>query len=217
VTARSRPFLAALLFAGAALFACGEEDEGAQGTAQLPSGPSGYPTPDQVVENGTHVITVEGVRKALVRAEQLYFFDQLGKVVGDTIEVTFYNAEGVYESTLTARSGELEQATQDMRASGDVFVRGQDSSIRTQELHYEPAENRVWTDVQTEIVQRGNTIRGRGVTADPGLRNIRITGGSAVLRSEPELGPPPDTTAQPAPTLQLPMPQEPPPDDDGAP
>lgn len=177
------------------LAACGGEDEGPMRTAQLPSGPSGYPTPDQVVENGTHVITVEGVRKALVRAEQLYFYDQLGKVVGDSIEVTFYNEEGVYESTLTARSGELEQATQDMRASGNVFVRGQQSTIKSEELHYEPGENRVWTDKPTEIVQQGNVIRGGGVTADPGLRNIRITSGSAVLREEPEALPQPDTTA----------------------
>ncbi len=176
--------------------ACGAEGEDAPvATVDVPSGPSGYPGPDQVVENGQHVITVEGVRKALVIAEQMYFFDQLGKVVGDTLEVTFYNDEGVYESTLTALSGELVQATQDMVVRGNVFVRGQESSIRTEELHYEPSQNRVWSDQPTEIVQRGNVIKGRGVTADPGLRNIKITSGSAVLRSEPALGPPPDTTA----------------------
>ena len=189
--------LLALVALVCACAACGG-GEPPQRTAQLPTGPSGYPTPDQVVENGTHVITVEGVRKALVRAEQLYFYDQLGKVVGDTLEVTFYNAEGVYESTLTARSGELVQATQDMVARGDVFVRGQESTIRTEELHYEPAANRVYSEQPTQIVQRGNQIRGRGVTADPGLRNIRITSGSAVLREE--IDPPRDTTAaQPAP------------------
>lgn len=200
--------LLALVALACASAACGGEDP-PQRTAHLPTGPSGYPAPDQVVENGTHVITVEGVRKALVRAEQLYFYDQLGKVVGDTLEVTFYNAEGVYESTLTALSGELVQATQDMVARGDVFVRGQESTIRTEELHYEPAANRVYSEQPTQIVQRGNQIRGRGVTADPGLRNITITSGSAVLREE--IDPPRDTTAvQPAPGAA-------PPPTDGAP
>jgi len=190
--------LLALAVAGAAA-ACGEEPAPTR-TVQLPAGPSGYPAPDQVVENGQHVITVEGVRKAVLVAEQLYFYEQLGKVYGDTIEVTFYDQNGNYESTLTGRSGELQEATQDLLVKGDVFVRSVDSSIRTEELRYDPAQNLVTTTQATEIVQRGNVIRGQGVTADPGLKNIRIRGGSAVLRDEPELGPTPvgpDTTVVP--------------------
>ncbi|MCA1673056.1 MAG: hypothetical protein LC799_12960, partial [Actinobacteria bacterium] len=48
-------------------------------------------------------------------------------------------------------------------------------------------------EASTEIVQGNNVIRGRGVTADPGLKSIKITGGSAVLRSEPALGSQPAT------------------------
>lgn len=187
--------LATCLLAGV-LAACQEEPSRPR-TTELPSGPAGYPAPDQVVENGQHVITVQGVRKAVMVAEQLYFYEQLGKVVGDTIEVTFYDEEGSYQSTLTALTGELQEATQDMIARGSVMVRSEDSSIRTEELRYDPAQDLVSTDQQTEIVQRGNVIRGRGVTADPGLKNIRIRGGSAVLRTEPDVGappPPPDTT-----------------------
>lgn len=188
--------LALLLVAG--LAACGKEEAPAR-TAPLPSGPEGYPPPDQVVEDGQHVITIDGVRKAVLVAEQLYFYDDLGKVVGDTVEVTFYDPQGEYQSTLTANSGELLEATQDMVARGNVMVRSPDSSIRSEELRYDPAQNQVSTEAQTEIVQQGNVIRGRGVTADPGLKNIRIRGGSAVLRSEPQVGPPPpaqDTTQQ---------------------
>jgi LPS export ABC transporter protein LptC len=204
--------VATCLLAGA-LAACEEESNQPRTTA-LPSGPAGYPAPDQVVENGQHVITVQGVRKAVMVAEQLYFYEQLGKVVGDTIEVTFYDEEGTYESTLTARTGELQEATQAMIAKGNVMVRSEDSSIRTEELQYDPAQDQVSTNQQTEIVQRGNVIRGRGVTADPGLKNIQIRGGSAVLRTEPDVRPPP-----PQDTL-VPPPQVPdrvPPTTDGAP
>jgi LPS export ABC transporter protein LptC len=187
---------ALVILAFIAATGCGEEPEPAA-RGQLPSGPEGYPAPDQVVENGQHVITVQGVRKAVLVAEQLYFFNQLGKVVGDTIQVTFYDQEGLYQSTLTARRGELEQATQSMIATGQVVVRGTESTIRTDRLRYDPVANQVITEASTEIVQGNNVIRGRGVTADPGLKSIKITGGSAVLRSEPALGSQPaaaDTT-----------------------
>jgi len=192
--------LLAMCLLARALAGC-EGERNRPGTTAPQPGPAGYPAPDQVVENGQHVITVQGVRKAVMVAERLYFYEQLGKVVGDTIEVTFYDEEGTYQSTLTARTGELQEATQDMIAKGSVMVRSEDSSIRTEELRYDPAQDLVTTDQQTEIVQRGNVIRGRGVTADPGLKNIRIRGGSAVLRTEPDVGapPPPQDTTPPAP------------------
>jgi LPS export ABC transporter protein LptC len=195
-------------------FACGEEPAPTT-RAELPVGPEGYPTPDQVVENGQHVITMQGVRKAVLVAEQLYFFNQLGKVVGDTIQVTFYDEEGRYQSTLTARRGDLEQGAQNMVATGDVVVRGTESTIRTDKLRYDPVANQVVTETTTEIVQGGNVIRGRGVTADPGLKSIKITGGSAVLRSEPAIGSEPATSDTAAPTPDVPpsdeTPAEPPP------
>lgn len=154
-------------------------------------GRSGLPTPDQVVENGEHVITVQGVKKALLMAEQLYFYNQSGKVIGDTIQVSFFDDAGEFVSMLTAKTGEMEQTSQEMIARGDVFVRGREATIKTEELHYDPQANRIFSDQPTVINQQGNVIRGQGVESDPALREIKIRGGSAVLRSEPALGPQP--------------------------
>lgn len=167
------------------LLACGQDATPVR-TVEPPTGPPGLPTPDQVVEDGTHVITVEGVKKAEVSAERLFFYNGDGKVYGDTIEVRFFDDTGTPTSTLTARSGELDQATQEMIARKNVFVRGRDATIRTEELHYDPSSDRITSEERTEISQRGNVIRGQGVVSDTALRDIRITGGSAVLRSDPE-------------------------------
>ncbi|CAN5152520.1 hypothetical protein BH18GEM1_BH18GEM1_05450 [soil metagenome] len=174
------------LFAGG-MPACGEEPTQVR-TTELPAGPPGMPVPDQIVENGEHHITVQGVKKALLTAEQLYFYNETGKVVGDTIQVNFFDDSGAFVSMLTAKSGEMDQRTQEMIARGDVFVRGRDATIKTQVLRYDPQANRIYSDAQTEINQQGNVIRGQGVESDPALREIRIQGGSAVLRSEPDLG-----------------------------
>ncbi len=170
-------------------------------TVDPPIGRPDLPTPDQVVENGEHLITEQGVKKALLTAEQLYFYNQTGKVFGDTVQVEFYDETGAFVSLLTAETGEMDQSSRKMIARGNVFVRGRDSTIKTEELHYDPQGDRIYSQVETEINQRGNVIRGSGVESDPALKEVRIQGGSAVLRSEPELRPksnptPPDSAVQ---------------------
>lgn len=167
---------------------CDDDAPARTGTAELPPGRPGIGQPDQVVENGEHVITAQGVKKALMVAEQLQFYNRAGKVYGDTIQVSFFDDTGEFQSMLTALEGEMSQRTEDMIARGNVVVRGSGSTIRTEELHYDPRRNLVTSDVPTEINQQGNIIRGQGVESDPALTNIRIRGGSAVLRSEPTLG-----------------------------
>ena len=171
-----------------AVLACDGNEPTRTGTAVLPAGKPGMGPPDQVVENGEHVITAMGVKKAVMVAEQLYFYNDAGKVYGDTVQVSFFDDAGAFQSMLTAMEGEMNQRNDDMIARGNVVVRGSNSTIRTEELHYDPARNLVTSDKPTEINQQGNVIRGQGVESDPALTNIRIRGGSAVLRSEPELG-----------------------------
>lgn len=170
---------------------CGGDEPTRTGTAELPVGRPGLGAPDQVVENGEHIITAQGVKKAVLVAEQLYFYNDDGKVYGDTIQVSFFDASGAFQSMLTALEGEMSQRSDDMIARGNVVVRGSDSRIVTEELHYDPQRNLVSSDKPTEIFQQGNVIRGSGVESDPALTNIRIRGGSAVIRSEPRLGPEP--------------------------
>lgn len=181
--------LAALVALGTA---CDDAPE-AGGTAQIPVGPDTLPPPDQVVEDGEHVITIEGVKKAVLVAEQLYFYNDTSTVVGDTIQVSFFGEGGEFVSMLTAVSGVINQRSQEMTARGNVDVRSPDSRIETEVLHYEPAADRIWSDQPTIINQQGNVIRGQGVESDPALERIQIRGGSAVLRSEPEVGPRPES------------------------
>lgn len=183
----SRRGIGPVLLALALAAACDAEQPPVP-TADLPVGRPDLPTPDQIVENGEHTLTVAGVKKAVLTAEQLYFYDQSGKVYGDTIQVNFFDESGTFVSMLTAKTGEIDRSSQDMISRGDVFVRGRDATIRTEELRYDPRANLITSDEPTVITQAGNTIRGQGVESDPGLERIRIRGGSAILRSEPDPG-----------------------------
>lgn len=193
-------WLLAFVTAVVAFGGCDDDTPARTGSAELPLDRPGVGPPDQVVENGEHVITAQGVKKAVLVAEQLYFYNEAGKVYGDTIQVSFFNDSGEFQSMLTALEGEMSQRSDDMIARGNVVVRGSGSTIRTEELHYDPRRNLVTSERPTEINQQGNVIRGQGVESDPALTNIRIRGGSAVLRSEPALGATPRREAEEADT-----------------
>ena len=51
------------------------------------------------------MITAQGVKKAVMVAEQLYFYNDLGKVYGDTIQVSFFDDAGAFQSMLIAMEG----------------------------------------------------------------------------------------------------------------
>ncbi|MGH7566181.1 MAG: LPS export ABC transporter periplasmic protein LptC, partial [Gemmatimonadota bacterium] len=152
-----------ILASGLAVLSCGSDEPTRTGTVELPAGRPGLGAPDQVVEDGEHVITAQGVKKAVMVAEQLYFYNAEGKVFGDTIQVSFFDESGAFQSMLTALEGEMSQRSDDMIARGNVVVRGSGSRILTEELHYDPRRNLVTSDKPTEIFQQGNVIRGSGV------------------------------------------------------
>jgi LPS export ABC transporter protein LptC len=145
--------------------------------------------PDQIIEQGTHILTREGVKKAVMTARRIYFYNVEGKVDSDSVRVTFFDVNGVEESWLTADHGEIDQRTNDMTARGKVLVVSKDGSrIQGDELRYDATRDLIVSEKPVTIFERNNKIQGKGVEADPGLTNIRMSGTSAVLESKPRVG-----------------------------
>ncbi|MFN2433123.1 MAG: LPS export ABC transporter periplasmic protein LptC [Gemmatimonadota bacterium] len=176
---------ATALAAALVLGACGDGEVAPRRPLTTEAGDR-TPLPDQVIESGTHVVTREGVKKAVMVAREISFFNAEGKVEADTMEVTFFDANGVQQSRLSARFGEIDQRTNDMLARGDVRIVAEDGTrIDGEELSYDAARDRIVSTKPVTVFQDGNRIRGQGVEADPALTNIRMTGSSAVLRRAP--------------------------------
>jgi LPS export ABC transporter protein LptC len=174
--------LAGLLAAG---LACGRDEVAPRRPLTTQAG-APERAPDQIIENGTHVVTREGVKRAVLQARQIEFYNAEAKVEADTMEMTFFDARGLEESRLTARYGEIDQRTEDVMARGDVMVVASDGTrISGEELRYDSAADRITSDLPVTIVREGNRIQGDGVEADPALTSIRITGSSAVLERTP--------------------------------
>ncbi len=145
--------------------------------------------PDQIIEQGTHIMTREGVKKAVMTARRIFFYNVEGKVESDSVRVTFFDVNGVEQSWLNADHGEIDQRTNDMTARGNVLVVSKDGSrIQGDELRYDATRDLIVSDKPVTIFERNNRIQGKGVEADPALTNIRMTGTSAVLESKPRGG-----------------------------
>jgi LPS export ABC transporter protein LptC len=145
--------------------------------------------PDQIIEEGTHILTREGVKKAVMKARRIFFYNVEGKVEADSVRVTFFDANGAESSWLNAHHGEIDQRTNDMTARGKVLIVSTDGSrILGEELRYDATRDLIVSTQPVTIFQDNNKIQGRGVEADPALTNIRMTGTSAVLESKPRVG-----------------------------
>lgn len=160
-----------LLATLALLTACdGATEPPAQADADLPA--------DMVIEGVDWTITVNGVREAVLRADSGFMHVDSAEV--DLVKVdlrVFDPATGGEKAHVVSRTGVLNTRTQAMVARGNVRVRLADGAvITTEELHYRPDDDRIWSDQPTTMVRGGTTVRGTGFTSDAEFRNYRIEG-----------------------------------------
>ncbi|HUH13192.1 MAG TPA: LPS export ABC transporter periplasmic protein LptC, partial [Longimicrobiales bacterium] len=143
------------------------------GGEEIPELPS-----DQVIEGVTFTVTQEGVRQALLVADTAYMHQDSSVVDLVGMDLRVFDEAGRENAHVTSATGVLNTRTQAMTARGNArLVTSDGSTITTEELHYDPAGNRIWSDMPTVMVQRGGTrVEGTGFTSDPEFRNYRIQG-----------------------------------------
>lgn len=137
---------------------------------------------DQVITNVDHLFTSDGVRRAQLRADTAYVFEDSAATHLRGVTLEMFDNEGALTSTLTSERGEYDTETQKTVARGDVVLvmPGPDGrTIWTEELHYDPVAKRVWSDVPTRVLMNsGEDFHGQGFTADDQFVNVDIIGGA---------------------------------------
>jgi LPS export ABC transporter protein LptC len=122
-------------------------------------------------------ITANGVRQARVRADTAFTFADSAKVDLRVMSVDFYDEAGIERATVRGARGEWNQDTDVMVARGDVelLVHSDSSIIRSPEIHYDPNNDRIWSDSATSRTMRdGTETRGSSFESDIEFTNIRI-------------------------------------------
>ncbi len=96
-------------------------------------------------------------------------------LLDDSVHVDFFNAQGEHASTLTARSGKVDDLTDNFEAHENVVVVSDSgTTLRTERLYWTNADRSIHTDAFVDIVSPTEHISGTGMVSDEGLKNYKI-------------------------------------------
>jgi len=130
---------------------------------------------DQVMFGVEHFVTGNGVVRGKLLSDTAFMYEDSAIVRVRPVNLTLFDDEGAVAGEVTARSGVLNTRTQVMVATGNVIVQetGGDR-IETEELHFDPNRDRVWSVVATTIHRDGSVLRGTGFTSNTQLTDTRL-------------------------------------------
>lgn len=122
-------------------------------------------------------LTASGVREGRVEADTAFTYADSAKVELRGMLVTFYDENGEPRATVSGRRGEWWQDTDRMVARGDVVLRvhTDGSRIESAEIHYDPENDRIWSDSATvRTLADGTVTRGTAFESDIEFQNVRV-------------------------------------------
>ena len=145
--------------------------------------------PDQESWGVTIVLTSEGLIRAKVRSGHLEKYNEKKFVLLDSsVMVDFFNEEQQHTSVLTSKTAEVDQASNDMKAMGNV-VAVSDSGITLY------SETLTWNSKNEKLHTKDNimittlekdTLYGVGFESDSDMENWKILSPSGVTGRELE-------------------------------
>jgi LPS export ABC transporter protein LptC len=136
---------------------------------------------DRVMYGMDHTSSTNGVKRSRTHADTAFVFTRPDSpsLQLRVLHIDMYEDNGAKSATVTARSGTLNTQTKAMVARGNVVLITvkEGKRIETEELHYDPNQHRIWSNVRTVIVSRdGSRQTTESFTADDQFRNISGTG-----------------------------------------
>ena len=130
---------------------------------------------DQIMFGVEHFVTGNGVVRGKLVSDTAFMYEDSAMVRVRPVNLTLFDDDGNIAGEVTAQSGLLNTRTQTMVATGSVVVEetGGDR-IETEELHFDPNRDRVWSVVATTIHRDGTVLRGSGFTSNTQLTDTRL-------------------------------------------
>lgn len=132
--------------------------------------------PDQESWQSTLVISKEGRRVAKVWAGYIATYNKKNvTILTDSIHVDFYDRQGRHKSVLTAREGEVDNRTENLRAIGNVVVVSDSGVVlETAELLWDNRNQKIVSEVPVKFTTRTDTLIGDSFISDPDMVNYEI-------------------------------------------
>lgn len=149
------------------------ENPVAEGSLSLPA--------DQVLSDVQEDVRDLGVLRARLFADTAYVFEDSSKVLMRPVRLTLFDEGGKKAAHLTALQGTVDTRTQAMVAKGHVVLVTEDGNrrIETEELHYDPRADMIWSDLKTTYTEGETKVVGDGFTSDGRMDDVRVKNGKA--------------------------------------
>lgn len=144
---------------------------------------------DQVMYGMEHNISNGGIRSAHLKADTALMFNDSSSIQLRVVDLDVFTEQGVVRAELTSQKGELDERTNRMIARGNVVlvVKGENGrTIYTEELHYDPEQKQIWSDVKIrQVFPDGRENTATSFRSDDQFSNFTaqgVTGSAGVIR-----------------------------------
>jgi len=131
---------------------------------------------DEVTYDVTHVVSVGGIREAVLRADSMLAWRDSSHVALMGVELSIFDEQGRSRATITADHGRMHPRTDELAAMGAarLQVPSNDLEILGPELRFAPESDRVWSDSAVVMRRQRCEVHGDGFEADLSFDNVRI-------------------------------------------
>jgi LPS export ABC transporter protein LptC len=140
------------------------------------SGVSSTQLPSQESWNSTITFTDSGIVKAIVNAGHIYAFENTHKTHMDSgVVIDFFDENGAHTSRLTSHKGSVDEASNNLEASGNVVVTSDSGTVvRTERMFWTNSTQLIHSPEFVHITSPTEDLKGTGFESDHNLRNYRI-------------------------------------------
>jgi len=167
--------LALIAFTPVALAACDDKGKAPPVAAR----PAIADSADQVMFGARVKLTADGIRRADVKSDTAFFYDDNTRVDMRVVNSVFYTLTGTQDGTLTSKRGIYNVRLGNMEAMGDVVIVSTRGKLTTPQVRYDPSKNEVASDSAFVMTRPdGSKLRGIGFVSDPNLKTIRVLRGA---------------------------------------
>jgi LPS export ABC transporter protein LptC len=136
----------------------------------------GYDFPSQESWNTTITFTDSGRVTGILRAGHIAMFgNKKITMLDSSVIVDFFDDQQNHTSILTARRGMVNDISHDFEVHEDVVVRSDSGTVlRTEDLYWANASQKVHTPSYVEITSPTEQIQGHGFESDKSLKHYTI-------------------------------------------
>ncbi|MDD5101786.1 MAG: LPS export ABC transporter periplasmic protein LptC [Endomicrobiaceae bacterium] len=139
------------------------------------------PTTEQTIENFVVTETQDGKIKTILESESAIIDDNQKKAYLTLPKVKFYE-DGKYTSILISESGEIDLATNDIKALGKCTVDTvRNEYLQTRDVSYNAKNKLISSDSDIKITRGKDVIYGKGFQSDTDLDNVVIKNERAII------------------------------------